>query len=795
MKNAYKTKIILVFIIFFFHLAGIAENITQNIRGTITDAVTGFPLIGATVVLVDSDPVVGTTSDLNGVFLLTNIPLGRQTIKISYLGYKPQTISNLLVTSGKEIAVEIRLQEDVTAVEEVVVKTSLRKEKALNKMASVSARTFSVEETERYAGSLGDPARMVANYAGVATQNDARNDIIIRGNSPAGVLWRLEGVEIPNPNHFGANGTTGGPVSMINNNLLTNSDFFTGAFPAEYGNALAGAFDLNLRSGNSHKTEFTGQVGFNGFEGGLEGPLFKTGNGQKASYLVNFRYSTLDAMQKMGFDIGTGTAVPEYQDLTFMIDIPGTKVGRFKLFGLYGDSFISFGRNYRDSTDNAYNGRGTATDFGAGLMVLGASHSYFFNKNVKLKTTLSYQSSYAETVLDSIKNRSYEKPYVRQDQTDNKLSLSSKLTYKQNRKNNINIGFIADLYNIDLVDSIYNARYDKFLIGNNIQQNSTLFQSYVQWQHKFTNELKAYGGLHAQFFGLNNELAVEPRIGLEWQLHSRHSLNAGFGIHSQTQAKTLYFQETYNPVSNTSFTTNENLKFTKSDHYILGYNYSNNKDFRIKSEIYYQYLYKVPIKESFPEFSTLNSGADFGGGREDSLVNKGTGTNYGLELTIEKFLSNGYYVLFTTSLYDSKYKGYDGIERNTAFNGNYVFNLLCGYEYKISDKYMFTFDLRTVWAGGKRYVPVHVEESIASGTTVWDFSQAYKEKYSDYFRTDLRIGFKHNGKRFSQEWGVDLQNITNYKSIYMQAYDNEKNEIYDIYQQGFMPMVLYRIQF
>ncbi len=792
---AHKTLLFIASLLVFANLAIASNNLSQSISGTVVDAITGYPLIGANVILENYDPIIGTTTDVNGNFELQNIALGRQTIRISYLGYKTQTIRNLLITSGKQTMVKIYLEEDITSVAEVVVKSNTNKNRPLNDMALISARTFSVEETERFAGSLGDPARMVANYAGVATQNDARNDIIIRGNSPSGVLWRLEGIEIPNPNHFGALGTTGGPVSMINNNLLENSDFFTGAFPAEYGNALAGAFDLNLRSGNSRKTEFIGQVGFNGFEAGIEGPLFKTGKGQKASYIANFRYSTLEVLNKMGFSMGTGTAIPQYKDFTFMVDIPGTKAGRFKLFGLYGDSYIELGRDYADSTDNSYNGRGTAINFGSGLITVGASHTYFFNESTKLKTTISYQSTHAQTKLDSIIDRKYEKPHVRQNQMENKISMASKLTHKLNAKNSIDFGFIADYFFIDFIDSVFNADYNRFLTGNDIQGNLTLIQTFAQWQHKFSNTLTAYTGLHLQYFDLNKAISIEPRLGIQWQLNSQHSLNAGFGKHSQTQPKAIYFHKTYNPVNDISFTTNTKLDFTKSNHYILGHNYLINQNFRLKSEVYYQQLYDVPVKESFPEFSMLNTGANFGGAREDSLVNQGSGTNYGLEFTIEKFLNRGYYILFTTSLYSSKYKGYDGKQRNTAFNGNYVFNLLGGYEHKISDKYMLTFDLRTVWAGGKRYVPVDIEESKQQNKTVYDWTRAYDEKYDDYFRTDIRIGFKHNGRRFSQEWGLDLQNITNYQSMFMQAYDNQKGEVYSTYQQGFMPMMLYRIQF
>jgi hypothetical protein len=242
-------------------------------------------------------------------------------------------------------------------------------------------------------------------------------------------------------------------------------------------------------------------------------------------------------------------------------------------------------------------------------------------------------------------------------------------------------------------------------------------------------------------------------------------------------------------------TTNEDLKFTRSNHYVLGYNYLLNKDFRVKIETYYQYLHNVPVAESSPEFSMLNMGGEFGMQGVDSMVNTGTGRNYGVELTMEKFLNKGYYILFTTSLFDSKYRGYDDTLRNTAFNGNYVFNLLAGYEKKLGAKCMMTFDIKTVWAGGKRYIPINLSESRRLKEEVRDYSRAYEDRYDDYFRTDLRIGFKINGRRVSQEWGLDLQNVTGFQSIFAQGYDAEKDEIYTTYQRGFMPMMLYRIQF
>jgi hypothetical protein len=771
-----------------------AEELTQTIRGTVADAISGYPVTGAYIILISAEPRIVTISDINGMFELKKVPLGRQSLEINFIGYEKKTISNLFVASGKELVLEIKLDEKINNIGEVVIKAATGKADPQNEMAMTSARTFSVEETERFAGSLGDPARMVANYAGVMTQNDSRNDIIIRGNSPSGVLWRLEGIEIPNPNHFGAQGTTGGPVSMINNNLLSNSDFLTGAFPAEYGNAIAGVFDLNMRSGNASSHEFIGQVGFNGFELGAEGPLMKLGNGQKASYLASFRYSTLEVLDKLQFNVGTGAAIPKYKDLTFLIDIPDKKIGRIKLFGLWGSSFIALGRDLSDTVSNQYNSHGIATDFRSDLGVIGMSHTYYLNEKTRLKSTLSWQHSQSLAVLDSILNQEFV-PDIRSNQSENKFSFSTQLRKKFSSQDNISIGLIIDHYSITYLDSMMNSDLNRFTTTTDISGGMMLYQAYIQWQHKFGSRIATYSGMHFQYFGLNDELAAEPRIGASFNVTERSSINFGFGMHSQIQPKVTYFYQDYNSLSDSYSLTNEDVKLTRSAHFVLGYQYQVSNTFRIKIESYYQNLYKVPVKKSFPEFSLINSGDQFGIPREDSLINAGKGRNYGMEITFEKFLSKGWYFLTTVSLFDSKYTGFDKIWRNTAFNGNYVFNILGGYEQKLGRKTMLTFDIKTVWAGGKRYVPIDVEASSAEHAEVRDYNKAYSVKYNDYFRTDFRIGLKLDNKKFNQEWGIDLQNITGYRSIFMQGYDVNKEEVYNVYQQGFVPMFLYRIQF
>lgn len=805
MRNMKKAMLSCMFL-FVVHFI-VAQELKQTIRGKVADKESKSALIGASVAILGTEPLIATITNNDGEFILNNIPIGRNELKISYIGYH-ELILNLFLESGKQAVVNIDLEEKAQVLDEIVIKAFQRKDQPVSEMALISARSFSIEETERYAGSLGDPSRMAANYAGVMTQDDSRNDIIIRGNSPLGVLWRIDGIEIPNPNHFGALGTTGGPVSMINNNLLTNSDFLTGAFTAEYGNAISGAFDLKLRSGNNQKREFVGQIGFNGFELGAEGP-FK--EGKKASYLINYRYSTLAVMHFLGFGTETGSAVPYYQDLTFKVNLPGTKYGRFSLFGLGGISNINLVPDTSENADgNAYNQLLLHTRFGSRLGVLGITHQYFFNDRNRLETCLSLQATGNNVTVDSLNtDLTLKRAYYRSALTDIKTGISTEYKSKVNARNFINSGIILDLYSISYLDSAYDSDYQKYLKITEINHKSMLLtRAFFQWQHKFGDALTLNSGVHATFFGLNNQLVIEPRFSAQWKFHTRQSFNAGYGKHSQMQPRMVYFTQTYDSIQTRYWETNHDVRLSRSDHFVLGYNYLMNENLRLKVEAYYQKLYGIPVSYGSPQFSMLNAGSDFSIPTVDSLVNKGKGRNYGIELTFERFLSKGYYFLVTASLFDSKYQAADRKWRNTAYNGNYVINILGGYEIRVKKKNYLTLDLKAVWAGGKRYIPYKqevlqlVEEVKRNpGTPVTYFDEIYDEpksygaRFNDYIRADLRIGYKLNHKKYSEEFGIDFQNITNHKVLFGQQYDAKHAKIIDTYQAGFSPMFLYRIHF
>lgn len=770
-----------------------SQELTQTIRGTILDKQTQNPLPGAVISIVGSNPIKATTTDENGKFRLDSVVLGRKQLKVSLISYKEKS-QTVILNSGKETVLNIEMEESAVQGQEVTVTSEVDKTKTNNKMATVSSRVFSTEEANRYAGSRGDPARMAANYAGVSGSNDSRNDIIIRGNSPLGVLWRLNGLDIPNPNHFGNLGSSGGPISILNNNTLDNSDFLSGAFPADYGNATAGVFDLKMRSGNNEKYEFLGMVGFNGFELGAEGPFNK--KKKNGSFMINYRYSTLAVFKYIGLDFGTGSAVPQYQDLTFKVDLPTKKAGKFSVWGIGGLSYVDLKQSDQSKGNNLYGYSGRNTSFKSNVGAGGVSHTYLLSGSSYIKTNIGISGQYNLITADRVDTSQHPvtiRPEYRNTSYTIKYSANTTYNKKFNSRNFVNAGFYLDLYNTSFVDSI-DSYGNGFVTLRNYTGQTLLGRGFIQWKHAFSEKLSLNTGFTYQYLLLNQSSAPEPRLGLKYEFSRKQSVSFGAGLHSQVQPLYIYFA-TANLGNGTVKETNRNLDFTRAAHAVIAYDVNLFNSVRVKTEVYYQYLYSLPVKSRPDYFSTVNLGADFNSPNVDSLVSKGTGDNYGIELTLEKFYSKGYYFLVTASLFESKYRASDNVYRNTAFNGNYVFNALAGKEFKIREKHILALDVKITYAGGKRYVPIDLATSIATQSEVRDGTVAYNYQYDPYFRIDVKPSYKLNTKRFTHELSVDIQNVTRHNNIFQQQYDLNTQTIKTDYQLKFFVIPQYRITF
>jgi hypothetical protein len=780
---------IIFFLLFQFVQLNAQNDFTQNIRGKIIDMNSGFGLPNANVVLLNSQQKIGASTDMDGSFLLLNVPVGRRSLQVSYTGYQTVVLSDLYVSTGKELVLRIELKELVEIVDEVEIKADFRKDKPINPMALVSARSFTLEETNQYAGSYGDPARMAANFAGVASSRDNRNDIAIRGNSPIGLQYRIDGVEITNPNHFGAQGTTGGPVTMLNVNLLANSDFLTGTFPAAYGNAMSGIFDLKLRNGNTDRHEFWAQLGWNGLEFGLEGPFSKR---ISASYLAAYRYSITDIIERMGVKLDESA---RYQDLSLKFNFPTKKAGVFSLFGMGGNSGITNKDSEQNQEDWTFDTHGEDLQSESALVSAGLAHHYFFNANSSIQTRISFVGSKLETEIDTFSTIN-KTPFLKNGEKSSEMiyGFSSKFSKKMNAASVFDIGISGQFYDVNYSDSVFKKH--AYLQQTDIRTQFSLISAFAQWKYEFNNNVSAYAGVHYQYFTLNGSQMPEPRLGLKYLINPQHTLSFGAGLHSQTQARVMYFVQT--PMEDGKYAlTNEQMDFSKSIQLVLGYDYLFTEFFRIKAETYYQYLYDVPVKQSIPQYSILNEGTEYFLDRMDSLVNKGKGTNYGLELTLEKFLNRNYFFLVTASLFQSKYKAYDGLVRNTSFNSNYILNAVGGYELPFGKRKnrALILGLRMTLAGGRPYVPYDQEATVEEGEVVYDWEEAYVPRHQDYFRASFRVGLRRNERKFNVAFLFDLQYRTNYTYVYMYRIDVLTGKIVEDYQMGWYPNATVRFQF
>jgi len=759
---------------------------TQQLRGTVVDRVLQQPLAGATVTITGLNKSVVTDAD--GLFRFRDIPVGTYQLTISFSGYKNGTMDNIGINSGKETVITIPLETLVKVENEIILKSNSRRNKPLNDMSAVSARAFTVEETQKYAAAVNDPLRMAASFPGVAVADDGNNTIVIRGNSPTGLLWRMEGIDIPNPNHFSDAGGSGGGISILSSQLLSNSDFVTGAFAAEYGNALSGVFDLKLRKGNNERKEITLQAGILGLNVAAEGPFSSR---YKGSYLVNYRYSTLELMNKMGINVG-GDGSTNFQDLSYNVSLPTKKMGDFTFFGFGGLSSERVKADY-DSIKWKTGGERFPSNFIANTGMAGVTHSISLGQNSTLKSAVGYsvtKNSYREKFIES--DYSLTETYRDSYQT-NKLTISSTLYHRLNNKHNFRIGVIGNLIDFNYYRLERDGINQPLKESINTQDNTQTIQGFAQWQYRISNDFTLNAGAHYLRLLYNDKSSIEPRASLKWDISRKSSLALGYGLHSQVQGLGVYFAKRNNPDGSVDY-PNKDLDFTKSQHIVLSYNYLIARNLRLKTELYYQHLFDVPVSpDPASTFSTLNIVEEY---VTNPLANIGKGKNYGVEISLEKYLSNNFYFTVSNSIYESKYTAADGVERNTRFNGKYIANITAGREWVNSRKARtFGLNFKSIYAGGYRNIPVDIAASRQAGQIIPDEKNAWSLQNPAYFRTDIRASLKWNRKRFTSTLSLDIQNLTNRENVYSTHYDFRAERYVYTYQTGIIPVINYKIEF
>lgn len=764
------------------------------IRGIVLDAQLKTPLPGASVRILDLNPAKGAISKKDGSFTIDSVPVGLHSVSINYIGYKEVTLPNVELISGKDKFLRVNMEESVVKADETVVTAYRDFTSANNEITQASVFNLQPETINRYAGARSDPARLASDMAGVAGDDNQRNDIIVRGNSPLGVLWRIEGADVPNPNHFSVAGTGGGVFAIINNNMLSNCDFITGAFPSEYGNKTAAVFDIQFRNGNNERSEKTFQIGLNGIEFNIEGPL---SIGQKASYLAGVRFVTLEPLAQLGLDLSK-QVVPQFMDLTYKINIPTKDYGTFVLWGIGGYSKASNKKSEDDDLDWNFVRRVEDENIESSMYSFGGHNTHFIGDRAFGNLNLNFSQSYIYTHNEYVFADRSTMPSERYKGIEQQFQLSYTYNNKLTSAHFLKIGgtvkalnFDDNFYEWSDGDSAYIQKMDE-------KGNAELYSGFINWQYKINEFIETNTGVYGQYFGLNKTWSVEPRFSIGIDITETDKLAFAFGMHSQTHPL-LYYFFSFRHEDGNSYRTNFNLDMTRSTQFVLSYSKRFWGDFSFKTDIYYQYLYDVPVSKYAGQigYTFMNLGAEFSFNPTDSTINAGKGRNYGIEFTLDKQFSNSWYTLFTISLFQSKYTTTDNVERNTAFNLGHVVNFLIGKEFGLDNenRKKISLDLKFAHIGGRRVVPIDIQKSIQYGGKVYDITHAYEEQFDDIFRIDFKLSYTVNLESVTHTFFIAADNMLNTKNPWKQNWNSGLNQVTYEYQLGLFPYFGYKVNF
>jgi hypothetical protein len=760
-----------------------AQELTQTIKGKILDNETQEPIPFATVVIKNTNPIIGTTTEDNGNFRLENVPIGRYDIEVSHLGYESTIISEVVVTSAKEVVLKITLTESAYALDEVIIRPKTNKEEPLNKMATVSARMLSVEEASRYAGGFDDPARLASSFPGVATSSVGNNAIIVRGNAPKYLQWKIEGVEVPNPNHFAnLSALGGGGLTALSSNLLANSDFFTGAFPAEYNNALSGVFDIKMRNGNSSEYEHSIEAGIIGIDFASEGPLGKKEYG--ASYLVNYRYSTLGLISSL---LPDDAGKINYQDLSFKLSLPTKKAGSFSIWGI-GLIDNSESLPEKDINKQIYYEDIEQQDVSQYMGALGINNRLTLKNSAYLNTTLSVSTNGIDLKTDRLNNQSQLQPENEIKNTNYnivfKSFLNKKFSAKHTNRTGVTLRGLA--YDIDLKENNVNTNTLNTLASEN--GFSSLLSAYSNSSFSLKN-WKLNLGINAQLFTLNNSVTIEPRLGLSHQINENNKLSFGYGLHSRIEPLNIYFATTAN---NTQ--ANKDLKLSKAHHFVLAYDWNISEKLHLKIEPYFQYLFDIPIVANTTT-SLINLEQDWF--INDTYINAGKGQNYGIDLTLEQYINNGFYYLVSASVFNSKYKTDTNKWYNTRFNKNYLITALAGKEFRLgkNKQNSLGINIRASIQGGNRYSPIDNQASLLQQDVVYNETNPFTQQAETVFLTDFTVNYEWNKRKTTQRLSLKVLNATNFEEFQGHRFNLQTNQV-DKFKEGIIiPNISYKISF
>jgi hypothetical protein len=744
-------KIVGIVSLVIFHITANASATEQVLRGRCINSTTQLPVSDASIAVYGASTFKATT-DSNGNYFL-NVVAGRYSIVVERTGFKSQAKENVVVNAGKEQVYDFELTEFKLDLTTVTVKTEKEQDVPLNNW-----------NIQQFASVFYDPGRVVNSHSGAVNNDDQGNNMTIRGTSPNYIQWKIEGLEVVNPNHLENAGTindrptlNGGGVSLISAQLLQNSGLQFAPFDPTNGNALSGIFDIRLRKGNDRKMERTIQASLLGTDICLEGPFSSK---SQASYLVNFRYSTVGLLSKLGINFGDEKI--NFKDLSFVVAYPFNR-SMLKLYGITGNSENIF-RGKTDSSKIEFEKDLLNIDYHSFTSVTGLSFITSLSNTLFVKTAVAYSAKVISR--NSIPNSSLwtQESSTHEDYQQQKLSGMSFISKRLSNKSRVKAGTYINYF----VNRINNSVNDVQLINGTLYE--PLIQPFISFESDLFKKFELKAGLHAFYQTRINYFSFQPRLTLRYLLTDNQDITFNYGVSSQLQPFTLYLSNKDNwnlkPTQSNSFSLTHQVKFRTNT---------------IKTEIYYQLYTNVAINKqyNFSMFNYFNEQIYF------PLNDYGIGRVYGVDLTYEKHLSS-FYLITSLSVYKSEFSMGQNNFMDSRFNTKYNAAITAGKEYKLKggNKFINT-DFRILSRNGYKEPAVYHEND----------QYLYTSQLPSYYRLDIKLSYKKYKEQSTIMWALDIQNLTGTKNITYHYYDRYTQKVEAKYQLGLVPVLSYKILF
>ncbi len=751
----------------------------------VIDAISGEFLEGV-YVRNEVDDAEGTLTDSLGLCFWDN-PATLTNLVISHIGFQSQHIS---LTPKDSFPLTVLLEPNPYTFPEVWIMNLADDQPATPPFTTLSAISFNLQQSSHFPASFSDISRVVMNYAGITHETDIMNQLVVRGHSPKGIQWHLDGVEIPNPNHFAEAGAGGGGINAISSQLLEQVDFLHGAFPAQYGNLTSGAFNLQLRRGSTDRTHHRLSLGLLSNEFTTEGPFKKGG---KASYIANLRLASFSLLDDLGINPLGEVEPPSFQDLAIYLNFPSSKWGNLSLFGLTATSHSREWNAvpYTKELDGTSHNWRNKNDYFLSLWQL--THKKTLGDNWLIKNTLSLAMNsqvYQEDSLDSVGE---VQPIGDHNIHLSTLVLATTLNYyaQANWRLQSGVSFIHQPFDFDIQDIDVGFTHRTSYID--AQGSTYRISGYTQAELQLIPRWTFVPGIHMIHYGQSLQTFLEPRLGLRWKLKKNQWVSFGAGLFSKMEPLAQHFLQTYDDKGEFSL-PNEHLGVTRSWQMMLGYERQLSSYLQLKLEAYYHRLFDIPVSnEGDLVLSSLNASNAFIISPIQGVVpleNNGNGKNYGIDVTLDGKFSSAF-MLATLSIYQAKFNLGRGPYLNSRFNGNFASSLKIGKEFTLGRNNVL-LSMTVFWNGGQRYTPIDLSSSRLFGTYIEDKSQIFTSRVPAYLRWDSSARWERKTKKGVQALTVDIQNMTNHRNILnMGGYNQHAQDYFYTYHSGLLPVLSY----